>query len=245
MLEIYNLHKAFGSDEVLKGIDFKVNAGEVIAILGPSGSGKTTLLRCMSFLEKADSGEMVFDDIKVDFKKADKKIIHKLRMRMGFVFQSFNLFRNMTAVKNVMEGLTTARKINKNDAEKTAREMLDKVGMLAHAGYYPDELSGGQQQRVAIARAIAPGPEVVLFDEPTSALDPEITLEVLDVMAKLAKEGTTMVIVTHEIEFARRVASRIVFMDGGVIVEEGTPDKIFNSPTKERTKQFLNKYLDR
>lgn len=243
MLKIEKLYKAFGSNEVLKGIDLTVNPGEVVAILGPSGSGKTTLLRCISYLEKADAGMVSLGKQMLDLSNSKSKEIHELRMNMGFVFQNFNLFRNMTAIQNVMEGLTTARKYSKPDAENIANQMLAKVGMSDKANFYPDELSGGQQQRVAIARAIAPNPEVILFDEPTSALDPELTFEVLDVITKLANEGTTMVIVTHEIEFAKNVASRIIFMEDGNIVEEGTSEKIFNNPDKERTKQFLSKYI--
>lgn len=244
MLSIKDIHKTYSNNEILKGIDFSVDQGEVIAILGPSGSGKTTLLRCISFLEKAEKGHIIFDGREAELSRITKKQIHEMRLDMGFVFQGFNLFRNMTALQNVMEPLTTARKINKDSAKKIALEMLKKVGMEDRADYYPDELSGGQQQRVAIARAIAPSPKVILFDEPTSALDPELTGEVLDVMGKLAKEGITMVVVTHEMEFAKSVASRVVFMEGGVIVEEGTSSHIFSSPVMERTRQFLGKYVD-
>lgn len=243
MLEITNLKKAFGDNKVLKGIDFRVEKGEVIAILGPSGSGKTTLLRAASYLDKADEGTITLGGITADLHGAGKKEIRDIRMKMGFVFQNFNLFKNMTAVENVMEGLTTARKMDKEKAREIAMDMLTKVGMKERAMYYPDELSGGQQQRVAIARALAPSPEVILFDEPTSALDPELTGEVLDVMAKLAKTGTTMVVVTHEMGFAREVASRVVFMEGGVIVEEGTAEEIFTNPKEERTRQFLKNYI--
>lgn len=244
MLSIKDIHKTYSDNEILKGIDFSVDQGEVIAILGPSGSGKTTLLRCISFLEKAEKGHIIFDGREAELSHITKKQIHEMRLDMGFVFQGFNLFRNMTALQNVMEPLTTARKISKDSAKKIALEMLKKVGMEDRADYYPDELSGGQQQRVAIARAIAPSPKVILFDEPTSALDPELTGEVLDVMGKLAKEGITMVVVTHEMEFAKSVASRVVFMEGGVIVEEGTSSHIFSSPVMERTRQFLGKYVD-
>ena len=243
MLEVRNLHKSFDGTGVLAGMDFKVDKGEVIAIIGQSGSGKTTLLRCISFLEKTDVGEMTFGDFSGDMAHVSKADIKKLRMEMGFVFQSFNLFNNMTALENVMEGLVTARKIPKETAKKIALEHLAKVGMLDRADFYPGELSGGQQQRVAIARAIAPEPQVILFDEPTSALDPELTGEVLDVMKKLAQEGTTMVVVTHEMSFARDVASRVVFMDGGKVVEQGTPAEIFENPKEERTKQFLKRAL--
>lgn len=243
MLEVKNLHKAFGDNEVLRGVDFKVEKGEVVAILGPSGSGKTTLLRCISFLDKADQGSIVIADQHADLTAAKKKDIRDIRLKMGFVFQNFNLFRNMTAFDNVMEAMVVARGMDKAEAKEIAYDMLNKVGMSDRAMYYPDELSGGQQQRVAIARALAPNPEVILFDEPTSALDPELTGEVLDVMAKLAKEGTTMVVVTHEMEFAREVASRVVFMDGGVIVEQGTAHEMFTNPKEERTRQFLKKYI--
>lgn len=240
MIEVKNVHKAFGNNEVLKGVDFKVEPGQVIAILGPSGSGKTTLLRCLSFLEKADKGTLIFDDITTELNNADKKMIQNIRLRMGFVFQSFNLFRNMTALENVMEGLVTARKMDKNQAKEIAYSMLEKVGMKERANHYPDELSGGQQQRVAIARALAPSPDVILFDEPTSALDPELTKEVLEVMTKLAKEGTTMVVVTHEMEFAKQAAQIVVFMEGGYIVEQGSSEVMFNNPKEERTRQFLS-----
>lgn len=243
MLEIKNLHKSFQNVEVLKGIDFRVNKGEVIAVLGSSGSGKTTLLRCISFLEKADKGELVFDDFRKEITRIRKKEIRSLRMKMGFVFQCYHLFQNKTALQNVMEGLVTARKIPVSEARKTAEFMLDKVGMSDRAGYYPAQLSGGQQQRVAIARAIALSPEVILFDEPTSALDPELTNEVLRVMKMLANEGTTMIVVTHEMNFAREVADRVVFMENGVIVEEGGAKEFFASPKMESTKRFLRRTL--
>lgn len=240
MLEVRNIHKSFGANEVLKGADFTVEKGSVIAVLGNSGSGKTTLLRCISFLERADKGEISFDEFQKDITQVTKKEIRELRMKMGFVFQGYNLFRNMTARQNVMEGLTTARKISKEEAGRIADEMLKKVGMSDRAGFFPDQLSGGQQQRVAIARAIAYNPEVILFDEPTSALDPELTGEVLEVMKKLAEEGATMVVVTHEMEFARKVANWVVFMENGVIVEEGSSAEFFAHPKNERTARFLN-----
>ncbi|MBE5857317.1 MAG: amino acid ABC transporter ATP-binding protein [Lachnospiraceae bacterium] len=240
MLEVKNIHKSFSKVPVLRGIDFKVEKGEVVAIIGPSGSGKTTLLRCISFLEKADEGEMVFDEYTHDMVHISKRDIKKVRMNMGFVFQSFNLFNNMTVYDNVMEGLVTARKMDRCEARKKTFEVLEKVGMLDKTKNYPGELSGGQQQRVAIARAIAPDPKVILFDEPTSALDPELTGEVLDVMKKLAKEGTTMVVVTHEMGFARDVASRVVFIENGVVVEEGKAKELFENPKEERTRQFLS-----
>lgn len=244
MLEVKNLHKSFGTNEVLKGIDFQIDKGEVVAIIGPSGSGKTTLLRCISFLEKVDAGEITFGDLHHDMAHITQREIRRIRFDMAFVFQSFNLFRNMTALGNVMEGLVTARKVHREDARKTALEMLRKVGMEDRAMYYPDQLSGGQQQRVAIARAIAQNPQVILFDEPTSALDPELTEEVLDVMRTLAKEGTTMAVVTHEMRFAMDVASRVVFMEGGVVVEEGPSKRVFLEPKEERTRQFLRRAYD-
>ena len=194
MLEVKDLHCSYGNTEVLRGVDFRVDDGEVVAVIGSSGSGKTTLLRCLSFLNKADSGTIRFDDFEKDITRLKKSEIRRLRAKMGYVFQNFNLFRNMTVRENVLEGLTTARKVSKEDAERIADEMLEKVGMTHRANYYPDHLSGGQQQRAAIARSLAYSPEIILFDEPTSALDPELTREVLDVMKKLAKEGTTMVV---------------------------------------------------
>jgi polar amino acid transport system ATP-binding protein/L-cystine transport system ATP-binding protein len=243
MLGVKNIHKSFGSNQVLKGIDLEVNEGEVIAIIGSSGSGKTTLLRCMAFLEQADDGIYTFDELSKDIRSITRKEIKKLRMKMGFVFQSFNLFRNMTALQNVMEGLVVARKMDSEEARKISMEMLEKVGLVDRANYYPDQLSGGQQQRVAIARALAANPEVILFDEPTSALDPELTGEVLDVMVKLAEEGTTMVIVTHEMEFARNVADRVIFMENGVVVEEGPAKEILSDPKEEATRRFLRRIL--
>lgn len=239
MLEIKGLKKSFNNNEILKGIDFKIEKGEVIAVIGPSGSGKTTLLRCISFLNDSDAGIMTLDDISYDMCSISKADIKKLRANMGFVFQNFNLFRNMTVLKNVMEGLVTVQKMDKAAAKDLSLKMLDKVGLLEKADNYPDELSGGQRQRVAIARAIAMNPRVILFDEPTSALDPELTGEVLEVMRKLAIEGTTMVVVTHEMSFAKDVASRVVFMEGGYIIEEGKASDIFNNPREERTRQFL------
>ena len=244
MLEVKNVHKSFGKNEVLKGVDFKVNKGDVIVILGPSGSGKTTLLRCLNFLEKADEGSIEIGEIKTAFKDATKKQILDIRKKTAFVFQNYNLFNNKTALENVMEPLVTARKVPKSEARKKAQEALDKVGLSDRYGYYPSQLSGGQQQRVGIARAIAVNPDVILFDEPTSALDPEIIGEVLSVMKTLAREGTTMVIVTHEMSFAQDVASEIVFMDGGVIVEAGSPKEFFLNPKEERTRQFLKRILE-
>ena len=243
MLEVKNLRKSFQGTQVLRGIDFQIDKGEVVAVLGSSGSGKTTLLRCISFLEKADAGQIYFDDFSGDITRVTGKEIRKMRMKMGFVFQSYNLFRNKTVFQNVMEGLVTARKVPAAQAEEISGEMLKKVGMLERADYYPDQLSGGQQQRVAIARALALSPEVILFDEPTSALDPELTSEVLDVLKRLAKEGTTMVVVTHEMDFAQKVADRVVFMEGGVIVEEGPSREFFSAPKQESTRRFLRRVL--
>ena len=239
MLEVKGVHKSFGALEVLKGVDLTVEKGDVVAILGPSGSGKTTLLRCMNFLETAGDGTMVFDGKRLEMHRASRRDVAWLRKRTAFVFQSYNLFRNKTALQNVTEGLIVARKIPKNQAEETARRALEKVGMLDRAAHYPHQLSGGQQQRVAIARAIAAEPEIIFFDEPTSALDPELTGEVLAVMRRLAEEGTTMLVVTHEMGFARNVSSQVIFMENGVVVESGTPAQMFGSPRQARTRAFL------
>ena len=244
MLEINNVHKAFHKNEVLKGVSIKVNKGDVVVILGPSGSGKTTFLRCVNFLEKADAGEIVFDNQGILFSEASKKEINNIRKKTAFVFQNYNLFQNKTALENVTEGLIIARKIRKQEAINIAKHALDKVGLSDKYDYYPSKLSGGQQQRVGIARAIAVNPEVILFDEPTSALDPELIGEILAVMKSLAREGITMIVVTHEMSFAQDVANHIVFMDGGVIVEEGPPDQIFKQPKEERTKQFLRRIIN-
>ncbi len=241
MLKITDVHKSFDKTEVLKGISLNVEKGSVTAIIGPSGAGKTTLLRCINFLEKADSGLLDFDDIHIDLEKVSKKTMLEIRRKTAFVFQNYNLFANMTALENVMEGLVTARKVPKSDAKDRAIMALEKVGLKDKADFYPSSLSGGQQQRVGIARAIAVNPEVILFDEPTSALDPELTGEVLSVIKQLAAEGTTMVIVTHEMSFARDTADKVIFMDKGVIVEEGTPSEIFTSPKEPRTRQFLQR----
>ncbi len=241
MLKLTDVHKSFDKTEVLKGISLNVEKGSVTAIIGPSGAGKTTLLRCINFLEKADSGFLDFDDIHVDLKKVSKKTMLEIRRKTAFVFQNYNLFGNMTALENVMEGLVTARKVPKSEAKDRAMKALEKVGLLDRADFYPSSLSGGQQQRVGIARAIAVNPDVILFDEPTSALDPELTGEVLNVIKQLAAEGTTMVIVTHEMSFARDTANHIIFMDKGQIVEEGTPSDIFTSPKEPRTRQFLQR----
>lgn len=242
MLKLTNVHKSFGKTEVLKGISLNVEKGSVIAIIGPSGAGKTTLLRCINFLEKADTGLLDFDDIHIDLEKVSKKTMLEIRRKTAFVFQNYNLFANMTALENVMEGLVTARKIPKVEAKDRAIKALEKVGLKDRADFYPSSLSGGQQQRVGIARALAVNPEVILFDEPTSALDPELTGEVLSVIKQLASEGTTMVIVTHEMSFARNTAEKVIFMDKGQIIEEGKSSKIFTSPKEARTRQFLQRF---
>ena len=244
MLEIQNVTKSFGALEVLRGVDLTVEKGDVAAIIGPSGSGKTTLLRCMNFLERAGSGTMIFDGERVDLARVSGKEAARLRRKTAFVFQSYNLFRNKTALQNVTEGLTVARKIPREQAAETARRALRKVGMLDRADHYPHQLSGGQQQRVAIARALAPDPEIIYFDEPTSALDPELTGEVLAVMRQLAEEGMTMLVVTHEMGFARNVSSKVVFMEDGRIVESGTARELFEHPRQQRTRAFLQTVPD-
>ena len=241
ILEAKGIEKSFGEAKILKGLDLSIDKGDVVAILGRSGSGKTTLLRCLDFLEKADGGTLIFDGVSYDLKTISKKDIRELRKKTGFVFQNYNLFSNMTALENVMEGLVTARKINKKEALETSLSMLEKVGMLEWKDHYPIQLSGGQQQRVAIARALATKPEVIYFDEPTSALDPELTGEVLTVMKKLAEDGMTMIVVTHEMGFARRVANRVVFMEEGRGLEEGDPENIFTSPKEKRTQEFISR----
>lgn len=245
MLEIRNLCKAFGPLQVLKGIDLDVNKGDVVAILGSSGSGKTTMLRCLNFLERADAGTMDFDGRRIELHRATHAEINALRRRTGFVFQNYNLFANKTALQNVTEGLIIARKMPRRTAEELAHAQLVKVGMEDRADYYPSQLSGGQQQRVAIARAMAADPEILYFDEPTSALDPELTGEVLAVMRQLAREGRTMLVVTHEMDFARHVANRVVFMEQGVIVEQNTAEAFFNDPQQPRTQEFLQTYKQR
>ena len=245
MLEIRNLRKAFGPLQVLRGIDLDVNKGDVVAILGSSGSGKTTMLRCLNFLERADAGTMDFDGRRIELHRATHAEINALRRRTGFVFQNYNLFANKTALQNVTEGLIIARRMPRRTAEELAHAQLVKVGMDDRADYYPSQLSGGQQQRVAIARAMAADPEILYFDEPTSALDPELTGEVLAVMRQLAREGRTMLVVTHEMDFARHVANRVVFMEQGVIVEQNTAEAFFNDPQQPRTQEFLQTYKQR
>ena len=239
MLTISGVKKAFGGTPVLRGVDLSVNKGDVIAIIGQSGGGKTTLLRCMNFLETADAGEMEFDGEHYDLAKISKKDIERIRRKTAFVFQSYNLFRNKTALQNVMLGLTVAHKMPKAQAEQIARAALGKVGLSDKADSYPNALSGGQQQRVAIARALATEPEIIYFDEPTSALDPELTVEVLAVMRQLAEEGMTMLVVTHEMGFARNVSTKTVFMENGVVVESGPSGALFSNPKEERTRAFL------
>lgn len=243
MIEIRNLEKAFGANQVLKGVNIQVNKGDVVVVIGPSGSGKTTMLRCINFLEQADSGQITVGDLTVDAAHARKKEIHDIRLRTAMVFQNYNLFRNKTALGNVMEGLTEARGVSKEEAKAIALKALEKVGLKDKADSYPSQLSGGQRQRVGIARAVVLNPDVILFDEPTSALDPELVGEVLKVIRDVAKEGITMIVVTHEMSFASDVANRVIFMDGGVVLEEGTPDEIFSHPKEERTRQFLERVL--
>lgn len=243
ILSVRGITKSFKeTGPVLRGIDLDVEKGDVVAILGPSGGGKTTLLRCINFLERADSGSLAFDGKTYDLASITPKEIAAVRRRTGFVFQNYNLFLNKTALQNVTEGLVVGRKVPKAEAEETGRRMLERVGMLERADAFPSQLSGGQQQRVAIARALATDPEIIYFDEPTSALDPELTGEVLSVMRSLAEEGRTMIVVTHELGFARSVASRVIFIDGGRIVEEGTAADVFDHPAKERTKAFLRTF---
>jgi polar amino acid transport system ATP-binding protein len=236
IVRIKDLHKAFGKLEVLKGVDLEIKKGEVVVILGPSGSGKSTLLRCVNRLEEATGGEIWFEDVEVTNKKTD---INKVRERIGMVFQQFNLFPHLTSTGNVMIAQRKVLNRSKEEAERKAKEQLDRVGLSDKYDYYPSQLSGGQQQRVAIARALAMDPHLMLFDEATSALDPELVRGVLDVMRNLAQCGMTMMVVTHEMGFARDVADRVVFMDEGIIMEQGTPSEVFDNPQNERTKDFL------
>ena len=242
MINITNLHKNFGDLEVLKNISIEIKKGEIISIIGPSGSGKSTFLRCINKLEEPSSGHIYIDGMDLMDKNTD---INKIRERVGMVFQHFNLFPNMTVLDNLTLSPIMVKKENKEEAEKYALSLLEKVGLSDKANSYPTQLSGGQKQRIAIARALAMKPEVILFDEPTSALDPEMIKEVLDVMRDLAKEGMTMLIVTHEMGFARNVGNRILFMDKGEIVEDCSPKDFFENPTNERIKDFLNKVLNK
>ncbi len=239
-IHIENLTKSFGKNNVLRGITTDITEGEVVCVIGPSGSGKSTFLRCINRLESATSGEIVVDGIRINDKKVN---INKARENVGMVFQHFNLFANMNVLENLMLAPVDLKKASKAEAKKVALELLETVGLSDKASSYPSQLSGGQKQRVAIARALAMKPDIMLFDEPTSALDPEMVGEVLAVMKQLAKDGMTMVVVTHEMGFAREVADRVVFMDEGVILEEGTPEEIFTNPKHPRTIDFLNKVL--
>jgi len=241
MIETKNLTKKFGDLLVFENIDLKVKKGEVLVIIGPSGSGKSTMLRCLNFLEIPNGGEVIIEGEKLDVK--DKKKTRTIIEKIGMVFQNFNLFPHKTVLENVMEAPIVVKKEDKAEVQKRAEILIAKVGLKDKMDYYPSKLSGGQKQRVAIARALAMKPDLMLFDEPTSALDPELVGEVLNVMKELAAEGMTMVVVTHEMGFAKEVADRVIFMDGGQIVEEGTPEEIFNNPKQERTKEFLGKIL--
>ncbi len=241
MVKCSQVHKSFGDLEVLKGVDLEVKKGEVVAILGPSGSGKTTFLRCINFLERGDAGTISVNGFTVPCKEGTKKEVLELRKKTAMVFQNYNLFKNKTVIQNVMEGLTIVQKVNKQEAYERSKAMLEKVGLGQRLDYYPIQMSGGQQQRAGIARALVLQPDVILFDEPTSALDPELVGEVLDTMKEIAETGITMIVVTHEISFAHDVASKVVFMDGGVVVEQGTPEQVIDHPQNERTRQFLKK----
>ena len=240
MIKVKNLHKSFGKSEILCGIDEHVKKGEKVVIIGPSGSGKSTFLRCLNLLETPTEGEIYIDDELINAPKID---VNKIREKMGMVFQQFNLFPHLSIMDNIILAPMKVKKMSRADAEKKAKELLNKVGLLDKADAYPAQLSGGQQQRIAIARALAMDPEIMLFDEPTSALDPEMVGEVLGVMKDLADAGMTMVVVTHEMGFAREVASRVLFMDQGIIMEQGKPEELFGNPQNERTKSFLSKVL--
>ncbi|GLC29970.1 amino acid ABC transporter ATP-binding protein [Clostridium omnivorum] len=240
MIKVTNLNKSFDKLHVLKGIDVEISKGEVVVVIGPSGSGKSTFLRCLNLLEEPTGGEIVFEGVSITSKEND---INKQREKMGMVFQQFNLFPHMTILDNITLSPRKVKKLSKDEAEKIALNLLKRVGLEDKANSYPGQLSGGQKQRIAIARALAMSPDVMLFDEPTSALDPEMVKEVLDVMKELASEGMTMVVVTHEMGFAKEVADRVLFMDEGNIIEEGDPEKIFTSPEHPRTKDFLGKVL--
>ena len=239
MIQLQNVHKYFGQLHVLKGVSIEIDAGEVVVIIGPSGSGKSTVLRCMNYLEEPTQGDVIVDGKNLNVKEN----INNVRAEVGMVFQRFNLFPHMTVLDNITLAPQKIRGLSKSEAESIAHDLLGKVGLSDKAAAYPEQLSGGQQQRVAIARALAMKPKVMLFDEPTSALDPEMVSEVLDVMKDLAKEGMTMVIVTHEMSFAKEVATRVLFVDGCEILEEGTPTEVFDTPKHERTKSFLSKVI--
>ena len=242
LVKVEHLYKEFDAEtKVLSDINLTINKNEVIAILGPSGTGKSTLLRCLNYLTVPTKGKITIGDVTVDAEHHTKKDVIELRKHSSMVFQGYNLFKNKTALENVMEALTQVQKKSKSEAEKIALELLEKVGMLERKDFYPSKLSGGQQQRVGIARALAVNPNVVLFDEPTSALDPELVGEVLSVIRKVAEEKLTMIVVTHEMAFVRNVSNRVIFVDKGVIVEDGTPKQVFKEPKNERTKEFLEK----
>lgn len=240
MIEVKGLHKSFGSLHVLKGINDYINKGEVVVVIGPSGSGKSTYLRCINRMEEASGGQILVDNVDITDKQVD---INDIRQKIGMVFQHFNLFPHMTVLENITLAPIQVKKMKEEEAKAIAYELLDKVGLREKANEYPNKLSGGQKQRIAIARALAMNPEVMLFDEPTSALDPEMVKEVLEVIKNLAKEGMTMMIVTHEMGFAKEVGTRLVFMDEGTILEEGHPKEVFENPKEERTKLFLSKVL--
>ncbi|WP_024615769.1 amino acid ABC transporter ATP-binding protein [Clostridium sp. Ade.TY] len=244
MIKVNGLKKKFNNIEVLKNINLTVKTGEVVVILGPSGSGKSTFLRCLNYLESPDEGEITISNVSLNANKISKKEIHLLRKQSAMVFQHYNLFNNKTVLENVTEALIVVKNFDKNKATEIALDALKKVGMDHKKDMYPNTLSGGQKQRVSIARAMAINPNVILFDEPTSALDPELVDEVLSVIKNLAKEHRTMIIVTHEMSFAKDVGDRIIFMSDGLVVEEGTPDEIFNNPKNDRTKQFLKRYIN-
>ena len=241
MVELKNIHKSFGSNHILKGVNMSIEKGEVVVILGPSGSGKTTLLRTINFLDAADEGTISVSGFEVDAKKHSKSQVIELRRKTAMVFQNYNLFANKAILENVMEGLVTVKKFKKSDAKEMSLEILKKVGLEQRCDFYPAQLSGGQQQRAGIARALILDPDVILFDEPTSALDPELVGEVLNTIKAVAQTGITMIVVTHEIAFAREVASRVVFMEGGVVVEEGKPEEILVAPKHPSTQRFLKR----
>ncbi|AAK78855.1 putative amino-acid transport system ATP-binding protein [Clostridium acetobutylicum] len=241
MIKIESLHKTYGDNEVLKGISLEIKAGEIVAVIGPSGTGKSTFLRCLNYLERPDSGTLLIGDVRVDFENISKDEVYSLRKKTSMVFQNYNLFKNKTALENVMEALRVVKKMPKDEAEKVSLEALKQVGLLDKANSYPSRLSGGQQQRIGIARAMVLKPEIILFDEPTSALDPEWVGEVLDVIKGIASRHLTMIIVTHEMSFAREIADKIVFLDGGKIIQYGTPEEVFEKSNNDRVNQFIKK----